>query len=83
MITDILIPFLTDNGMNDDWFQQNGGTTAHTARTMINLLRLWFLGRLISKYSDFDWPLRSPDLTPSDYFLRGYLKSRFSRSHES
>ena len=30
----------------------------------------------MSKNGDFDWPPRSPDLTPPDFFLWGYLKSK-------
>ena len=30
----------------------------------------------MSKSGDLDWPPRSPDLTPPDFFLWGYLKSR-------
>lgn len=39
-------------------------------------MRPLFLRRLISKNGDFDWPPRSPDLTPSDFFLWCYLKSK-------
>ena len=28
----------------------------------------------MSKSGDLDWPPRSPDLTPPDFFLWGYLK---------
>lgn len=35
-----------------------------------------FPGRLVSKRGDIDWPPRSPDLTPPDFFLWGYLKSK-------
>ena len=34
-----------------------------------------FPERLISLRGDLPWPARSPDLTPYDYFLWGYLKS--------
>jgi hypothetical protein len=30
---------------------------------------------MISPRGDISWPARSPDLTPCDYFLWGYLKS--------
>lgn len=35
-----------------------------------------FPGRLISKRGDIPWPPRSPDLTPPDFFLWGYLKHK-------
>ena len=30
----------------------------------------------MSKSGDLNWPPRSPDLTPPDFFLWGYLKSK-------
>lgn len=75
MITDFVMPIVRENHMCDYWFQQDGAT-CHTARPTINLLRQLFPGRLISKNGDFDWPPRSPDLTPPDFYLWGYLKSR-------
>ena len=38
-------------------------------------LRDRFSGRLISERGDLNWPARSPDLAPCDFFLWGYLKS--------
>ncbi|CAI6371965.1 unnamed protein product [Macrosiphum euphorbiae] len=35
-----------------------------------------FPNRVISRNGDIAWPSRSPDLTPPDFFLRGYLKSK-------
>ncbi|GFT14926.1 uncharacterized protein NPIL_330591 [Nephila pilipes] len=35
--------------------------------------------RIISKSCKFSWPSQSPDLTPADFGLWGYLKSRVYR----
>ncbi|GFS57900.1 DUF4817 domain-containing protein [Trichonephila clavipes] len=56
------------------WFQQDGAT-CHTARATIDLLKDTFGDRLISRFGPVNWPLRSCDLTPLDYFLWGYVKS--------
>ncbi|GFY33594.1 putative transposable element [Trichonephila clavipes] len=56
------------------WFQQEGAT-CHTARATIDLLKDTFGDRLISRIGPVNWPLRSCDLTPLDYFLWGYGKS--------
>ena len=32
--------------------------------------------RWIGKSGPIEWPARSPDLTPLDFFLSGYLKSK-------
>ncbi|GFW78201.1 transposable element Tc3 transposase [Trichonephila clavipes] len=56
------------------WFQQDG-VTCHTARVTINLLKNTFGDRLISRFGPVNWPPRSCDLTPLDYFLCCYVKS--------
>lgn len=57
------------------WFQQDGAT-CHTSNDTINFLRQNFPNHLISARGDIHWPPRSPDLSPCDYFLWGYLKER-------
>ncbi|GFU25642.1 transposable element Tc3 transposase [Trichonephila clavipes] len=56
------------------WFQQDGAT-CHTARVTIELLKDTFGDRLISHFGPVNWPPRSCELTPLDYFLWGYVKS--------
>ncbi|GFU93412.1 uncharacterized protein TNCV_2727991 [Trichonephila clavipes] len=56
------------------WFQQDGAA-CHTARATIDLLKDTFGDRLISRFGPVNWPPRSCDLTPLDYFLWGYVKS--------
>ncbi|GFX90965.1 transposable element Tc3 transposase [Trichonephila clavipes] len=51
------------------------GATCHTARATIDLLNDTFDERLISHFGPVNWPPRSCDLTPLDYFLWGYVKS--------
>ncbi|GFX02990.1 transposable element Tc3 transposase [Trichonephila clavipes] len=56
------------------WFLQDGAT-CHTARATIDLLKDTFGDRLISRFGPVNWPPRSCDLIPLDYFLWGYVKS--------
>ncbi|GFV53686.1 DUF4817 domain-containing protein [Trichonephila clavipes] len=56
------------------WFQQDGATR-HTACATIDLLKDTFGDRLISRFGPVNWPPRSCDLTPLDYFLWSYVKS--------
>ncbi|GFU49137.1 hypothetical protein TNCV_573741 [Trichonephila clavipes] len=49
--------------------------SCHTARATIDLLKDTFGDRLISRFGPVNWPPRSCDLTPLDYFLSGYVKS--------
>ncbi|GFV92364.1 hypothetical protein TNCV_3949741 [Trichonephila clavipes] len=74
MITNFFIPELNNHDVQELWFQQDGAT-CHTARATIDLLKDTFGDRLISRFGPVNWPPRSCDLTPVDYFLWGYVKS--------
>ncbi|GFV44736.1 transposable element Tcb1 transposase [Trichonephila clavipes] len=74
MITNFFIPELNDHDVQELWFQRDGAT-CHTARATIDLLKDTFGDRLISHFGPVNWPPRSCDLTPLDYFLWGYVKS--------
>ncbi|GFW05127.1 putative transposable element [Trichonephila clavipes] len=74
MITNFFIPELNNHDVPELWFQQDGAT-CHTARATIDLLKYTFGDRLISRFGPVNWPPRSCDFTPLDYFLWGYVKS--------
>ncbi|GFW37652.1 hypothetical protein TNCV_415381 [Trichonephila clavipes] len=74
MITNFFIPELNNHDVQELWFQQECAT-CHTARATIDLLKDTFGDRLISRFGPVNWPPRSCDLTPLDYFLWGYVKS--------
>lgn len=74
MITGFFRPQLQGMNLGDMWFQQDGATS-HTAHVTIDLLKQTFGERLISRNGPVDWPPRSCDLTPLDFFLWGYVKS--------
>lgn len=57
------------------WFQQDGAPP-HFARPVREYLDEVFPGRWIGRRGPIEWPARSPDLTPLDFFLWGYLKSK-------
>ncbi|GFW46205.1 uncharacterized protein TNCV_4210841 [Trichonephila clavipes] len=67
MITNFFIPELNNHDVQELWFQQDGAT-CHTARATIDLLKDTFGDRLISRFGPVNWPPRSCDLTPLDYF---------------
>ncbi|CAK1579985.1 unnamed protein product [Parnassius mnemosyne] len=75
MITDFLWPQLDGMDLDNMWFQQDGAT-CHTAHETIDLLQQRFPEHIISRNSDVNWPPRSCDLTPCDFFLWGFVKSR-------
>ncbi|GFW08928.1 helitron_like_N domain-containing protein [Trichonephila clavipes] len=68
MITNFFIPELNNHDVQELWFQQDGAT-CHTARATVDLLKDTFGDRLISRFGPVNWPPRSCDLTPLDYFL--------------
>ncbi|GFT10062.1 transposable element Tc3 transposase [Trichonephila clavipes] len=74
MITHFFIPELNNHDVQELWFQQDGAT-CHTARAPIDLLKDTFGDRLIPRFGPVNWPPRSCDFTPLDYFLWGYVKS--------
>ncbi|GFU85995.1 uncharacterized protein TNCV_3069971 [Trichonephila clavipes] len=74
MITNFFIAELNNHDVQELWFQQDGAT-CHTARATIDLLKDTFGDGLISRFGPVNWPPRSCDLTPLDYFLWGSVKS--------
>lgn len=57
------------------WFQQDGAPP-HFGINVRRYLDEMFPHRWIGRRGTIEWPPRSPDLTPMDYFLWGYLKER-------
>ena len=56
------------------WFQDGAG--AHRRNIVTARLRELFENRVVALHQDVEWPARSPDLTPCDFFLWGYMKPR-------
>ena len=57
------------------WWAQDGAP-AHTALDIRDWLAEFFQNHIIALHHNPEWPPRSPDLTPCDFFLWGYVKSR-------
>ena len=64
-----------NNGIHQLWWFQDGAP-AHRLRAVRDFLINTFGHRLVALGTGVEWPARSPDLTPLDFFLWGYLKSR-------
>ncbi|KOC69520.1 hypothetical protein WH47_05463 [Habropoda laboriosa] len=75
MITTFFRAKLNSTNVDDIWFKQDGAT-CHTSKETVALLKEMFNGRVISRGGDINWPPRSCDLTPLDFFLWGFLKSK-------
>lgn len=57
------------------WFQQDGAPP-HYALPVRTYLDDIFPQKWIGRRGFLEWPPRSPDLTPLDFFLWGHLKSK-------
>jgi len=60
-------------------YYQHDGAPIHSTLQVRNWLDTHFNGKWIGRFSDNPWPPRSPDLTPCDFFLWGYLKEKVYR----
>jgi len=56
------------------WWMQDGAP-CHRGIIVKNRLKDVFGDRIIGVGHDVEWPPRSPDLTPCDFFLWGHLKN--------
>jgi hypothetical protein len=96
MLTTCLMPQLEHDSA--DFIYQLGGAPCHYHRNVRNFLNETLPHRRIGRAVNNDqhlllWPPRSPDLTPCDFFLWGYVKclqtttppkcARTARSHSS
>ena len=61
------------------WLMQDGAPP-HRRIIVRDKLREAFVGRVLALGFPTEWPPRSPDLTPCDFFLWGYVKDRVFRS---
>ena len=68
MLNEFLFPKNEEDDMGDIWFQQDGATCL-TANVTIDLLRTVFGNRIIGRNADVNWPPRTCDLTPLDFFF--------------
>ena len=64
---------------NRMWFQQDGASP-HSSNKSLEWLKKHFNSRIISRRSEIQWPPYSPDLSPPDFFLWGYIKDRIYKN---
>jgi transposase len=66
--------------INRVWYQHDGCPAHNAAREYLNTI---FPNRVISRDGTIKWPPRSPDLTPLDFFIWGYIKETiYQHQHE-
>ena len=84
MINDHVVPFLDNkprfrrqlNGQFRHLWWAQDGAPPHRRRNVSDRLRELFGERVVALNHEVEWPPRSPDLTPLDFFVWGYLKAR-------
>jgi transposase len=76
MLRSQYIPALKEKGHYDTARFQQDGAAAHTALATREFLNREFHDKWIGLQGPLTWPAKSPDLTPPDFFLWGFLKSK-------
>ncbi|GFU15581.1 DUF4817 domain-containing protein [Trichonephila clavipes] len=72
-----VVPCLIQRGQISNVTFMQDGATGHTPNPFkAFLIQTFGEDRIVSMHCKYPWPPRSPDLTPADFWLWGYLKSR-------
>lgn len=79
LLVNTVHPLLTQRDDFDTMWWQQDGAPPHYALTVRSWLDQTFPGRWIGRRGPVEWPPRSPDLTPLDFWLWGYLKDKVYR----
>ena len=69
-----VLPILQQREDFDDIWLQQDGAPPHFAKCVRGFLHQTFPGRWLGRRGCVDWPPRSPDLTPLDFFFWGAAK---------
>ena len=67
---------LVRKGIKDTIIFQQDGAPAHYSKEVREWLKWNLPGRWIERRGPIEWAPRSPDLSPLDFFLWGYLKQK-------
>ncbi|PSN39977.1 hypothetical protein C0J52_20372 [Blattella germanica] len=76
LVQQFLEPQLIQDGMLDSVVYQQYRAPPHFAIIVRDYLNETFPGRWIGRASPRLWAPRSPDLTPMDFFIWGFIKSK-------
>ena len=76
MLNEKLSPIVSKRDDCADLYFQQDGAPAHYAVSVRKWLNEHFLDRWIGRRGFVKWPVRSPDLTPLDFFLWRILKNQ-------
>lgn len=84
ILSDYCYPLFRDLPNSESFLFMHDGAPAHYASNVPDWLDENFPERWIGRRGALDWPAQSPDLTPADYFLWGYLKDTvYQKKHRT
>ena len=75
MLNEFLFTKINEEDIGNIWFQQDCATY-HTVEATLDVFRLVFEDRTISRRADVVWPRWSCDLTLLDYYFWGAVKDK-------
>lgn len=75
ILNEKVIPYMSSNNRKT-WYYQQDGAPPHFSIEARRILNNFLPGRWIGRRGAIEWPPRSPDLTPADFWLWSYLKSK-------
>ena len=76
----VLLNLIVPRIIKTIFFQQDGASY-HYGRNVRRYLDTVFPDRWIGRRGCIEWPARSPDMTPLDYFLWGYHNDRVYKTN--
>lgn len=76
MLRDVVVPQLRTRANFTELFFQQDGAPPHYALAVRDYLDQTFPQRWFGRRGSIEWPPRSPDLTPMDFFFWGIVKKR-------
>jgi len=83
LLVNYLAPRLNELGIKNHITFQQDGAPVHISKLCKETLNYHFGERIISRGFPVAWPPRSPDFTPADYWLWGFLKDKVYRCRPS
>lgn len=76
MLKNFLYPELQKKRVVRGFWFMHDGAPIHNSKIVKEFLNKKFPGRWIGRGGSIPWPARSPDLTPLDFFLWGFVKQK-------
>ena len=79
MLQTVLWPKVRASATRKGWYFQQDGATPHTTPMVLEWLASKFGDRIISNLTDLEWPPRSPDMSPLDFWFWGACLARLRK----